>query len=566
MLRWLFLILLAPLWLPWRGLRALLARRPFPATIAISLRGELPDLPPPRGLVQRLRPGPSGPALAPVLRLVKRASEDPRVERLLLRIDDLRCGLGRAEELREALAAAVRRGKQVVAYAEHFHLSAYWVALGASRIVSAPTASLDVTGIAMNFTLVKGLLSRAGVEAQLLARGQYKSYRETFTEEAISEANREMMQSLVESLHEALLDRLCEARGLDRGAARAALDEGPHRAEEAEARGLIDERRYWDEVVEQCGGERRIGSARAYLGRLARRRVWPRRPTRIGLLSIAGTIAAGFDQPGPRGKRATGHRSVRRALRGALKSPRVAAVLVRVESPGGSALASDLIWRELSRAAQQKPMVVSMGNVAASGGYYASGLPNVPIWANPTTLTGSIGVVGGKLQVTALMEKLGVRSEAVASGPRANFHSLTEPWGAAELEKLGRDMDALYWDFVGKMAEARGVAKERLHEVAQGRVWTGAQASKNGLVDHLGGFERALASLASQLGVTDESRLALVELATPRGPLGLPRPEPDPTAWLPRPAGELLRALLDLQPGEPEGILALEPALLRPPR
>jgi protease-4 len=198
------------------------------------------------------------------------------------------------------------------------------------------------------------------------------------------------------------------------------------------------------------------------------------------------------------------------------KSRRVRALVVRVDSPGGSALASDVMWRELCVAAAKKPVFVSMVNVAASGGYFTSGIKGVSIWASPTTLTGSIGVVGGKFEISGLLEKLGIKREAVNSGPRAGFHSPAQPWTPADLAKVERDIEASYRDFVGKMAEARGMSFDELHAVAQGRVWTGRQAQNVKLVDHLGGLYEVERAVRERLALAPGTRLRFTVPASER--------------------------------------------------
>jgi protease-4 len=517
MIRIILLLLAAPLWLPWRLVLWLLARSSARPTLQLVLSGALPDLPPPGGLLGFLRRT-SGPDLISVLNALDAAATDPKLTTLLVRIEHLSCGLARADELRAALGRVRASGKQVIVHADELGLSGYWVALAASSIRLSPTGSLNVSGVAMEFTLLKGLLDRVGMRAQLLARGAYKSMREAFTESSMSEANREMLGSLVEDLSSQLIALVASARGTSPEAARAQLDHGPFRAEEAKERGLIDATQYWTETWHELGGEdSKVQSLDSYRKRLRRARLLPRREKQVGLLRISGNIRSGHDRQGRSGTMATGSTSLRRAIQQLTKSRRVQAIVLRVDSPGGSALASDLMWHELTLASQKKPIFVSMVNMAASGGYYASALKGVPVWANPTTLTGSIGVVGGKFEVSGLLDKLGVLRETVASGPHANFYSVTTPWNTAELEKLDRDIEALYRDFVSKMAQGRGLSYEALHAVAQGRVWTGRQARGVALVDHLGGLHEVKAAVRERLGLAASAPLRWAAPAAPRG-------------------------------------------------
>lgn len=513
-MRWLWLTLFAPFWLP----RWLLARARWRNsrrnTLQVVLRGSLPDVANPRTLMNWFRPSP-GPELLPLLEGLGAAARDDRLHTIVVRIEELSCGLGRAEELRSALERARKAGKRVLVHADELGLSGYWIALGASSIHLSPTGSLDVAGVALQFTLLRGLLDRVGVRAQLLAQGKYKSMREMFTEAELSEANREMLTSLVSSLTEQLAQRVSGARQLTREAAREHIHAGPLRASDARQRGLIDQQQYWDELWEELGGEQHRVLSWSEYARGLRRRRWPRRARQVGLLRISGNIRMGQDRPGPSGPRATGHRSLERALRRLVRSRRTDAIVVRVDSPGGSALASDLMWRELSRAAKKKPLFVSMVDVAASGGFYTACLKGVPVWAGPTTFTGSIGVVGGKFEGSELLSRLGVRRATVASGPHADFHSPTRPWLPEELTKLEHDLATLYRDFVTKMAEGRGVSYEQLHAVAQGRVWTGQQAHEVALVDHLGGLHEVGVAVRERLGMPAGAELHWTSVAPP---------------------------------------------------
>jgi protease IV len=555
MLRWSLGILAALLlcavlwrlfgWWRWR-------RRPAGA-LGLVLSGALPDVPAGGGWRSWLRRS-SGLDLASLLDLLEIAARDPRVESLLVRIEHLECGLARAEEVRSALERFRASGKKVVVYADELGLSGYWVALGASSIRLPPTGALNVSGIAMEFTLLEGVLDRAGIHAQLIARGKYKSMREQFTASRMSDANREMLTSLVTDLNAQLVERVAAARGKSREEVQAAIDSGPFRAEQALGCGLIDQTQYSDQLADELGADDgKLQSLGDYRSRLRRRRLLPRRAARVALLNISGTIRSGHDRQGPNGPRATGDRSFRQVLRRMAKSPKVRAIVLRVDSPGGSALASDLMWRELNLAAKKKPLLVSMVNVAASGGYYTSALEGVPLWASPNTLTGSIGVVGGKFEVSGLLSKLGVGRETIASGPRANFYAATTRWTAEELEKVDRDIEAAYRDFVTKMAGARRLPYEAIDEVAQGRVWTGRQALEASLVDALGGLWDVKTALRERLSLPKDAPIRWVAASAHRGLR--PRRDDDELShgvagWLGQHlpgAGEALELALDLR-------------------
>jgi protease-4 len=238
------------------------------------------------------------------------------------------------------------------------------------------------------------------------------------------------------------------------------------------------------------------------------------------LIEVKGHIKSGRDVPGEEGARATGSRRFVEHVEALAKDRRVRAIVLRVDSPGGSALASDLMWRALSKAGEKKPIVVSMSDVAASGGYYVSGIRGAKIFALSSTITGSIGVLAGKFDAAGLYEKLGIRTEIIAGGKRGGFFSVSRGFLPDELEKLEADLDAHYRLFVTRMAEGRGKDPDAIHAVAQGRVWTGRQALQNGLVDQHGGLLSALDSVRAALGLAAGAPLALV--SAPAEARGLP--------------------------------------------
>lgn len=528
MFRWLILIVAVLItgFVLWRAVGWLRWRLRRQAALQVVLTGALPDVSAGGGWRNLFRRT-SGPDLPSLLDVLDIAARDPKVSTLVVRIEQLECGLGRADEVRAALARFAATGKPVIVYADELGMAGYWVALGASSIRLPPTGSLNVSGVAMEFTLLEGVLDRAGIHAQLLARGKYKSMREQFTASRMSEANREMLTSLVTDLNGQLVERIAAGRKKPREAVQEAIDAGPFRADQALALGLIDQTQYTDQLADELGVEEgKLQGLAEYRKRLRRGRLWRRRGPSVALLSISGTIRSGHSRPGPNGPRATGHQSFRRALRRVAHSPKIRAIVLRVDSPGGSALASDLMWRELTLAAKKKPLLVSMVNVAASGGYYTSAIAGVPVWANPSTLTGSIGVVGGKFEISALLAKLGIGRETIASGPRASFYAVTTPWNAEELEKVDADIEAAYRDFVTKMAEARGVSYESLDRVAQGRVWTGRQAVESSLVDRLGGLWDVKAAVRERLSLGADAPIRWVTASAPRGLR--PRREDDP--------------------------------------
>jgi protease IV len=510
MLRWLFWLLFLPITLPIALLRSLtwaLARR---GTLEVTLRGALTDV----ASGGRFLRSPSTPHFT-LLAALGSAETDSKLQRVLVKIEAFRGGLARAEELRVALESVKRAGKDVIVVAEHLDLGGYWIALAASRVHLSPTGSLDVAGVASEFTLWKGLLDKVGIRARLAARGKYKSMRESFASDTMSGANREMLESLVGDLYRQLEERIASGRALPQSDVRGIVDQGPFRADVAHRLGLIDVPRYESDVREEleATSSRKLTPAK-YLARRQRR--WlPLKAPRIALLQVQGGIQLEPDATGMFRAQSASAQAFVRACERVQKDKSIRAILLRVNSPGGSALGSDLMWHALSQAAKGRGLFVSMGNVAASGGYYVSGVPGARIFASPCTITGSIGVVGGKFEATRLYERLGVSKELIQVGRHATFHSSSVDFDAEQLEKLQRDIDALYEDFVAKMAEGRGLEKSTLESVAQGRVWTGAQALENHLVDEIGGVREALDAIRKHLGRAPHTPLGLVVLDQP---------------------------------------------------
>jgi protease-4 len=494
MLRLVFLILTSPIWLPFRAFRYATTGQRKVEVLSLRAQGSLPDFPRASSLLSRLTGrGSSGVDLLTLVQALDHVTREPRVKQVTLYIDDLHCGMVRAEEVRAALVRVRDSGKHVVAYAETLSMDAYWLALGASQICLMPTGTLAVTGVSLEFTLLKGFLDKLGLQAQLRARGKYKSMAEMFTQTEVSDANREMLESLSTNLFGHLVTTTAAARELTREQVEAAFARGPLRASEALEAKLVDRLAYADELRTERESLR-VATLGQYLKRIRARRVLPRRQPRVALLQVTSNIKSGGHSFGPNGaRRATGSTAFARAVRRVAKDPQVKGVVLRVDSPGGSALASDAMWRELTIAVaalkeKKVPFVVSMANIAASGGYYVSGLRGVDVWASPMTLTGSIGVVAGKYEASDLLRQLGIKRVAINAGPRANYYSWSTPWNEADFAKLESDLDAAYGDFVRKMADGRQLSYEQLHAVAQGRVWTGSQALTHGLVDRLGGL------------------------------------------------------------------------------
>jgi protease-4 len=457
------------------------------------------------------------PTLRDTVELLERSGRDRRVAGLVARVGVPAAGLADVQELRDAVAAFRAAGKFAVAYADTFGEFAqgnagYYLAAAFDEIHLQPSGDVGLTGVATEVNFLRGALDRLGVTAQVDHRHEYKSAMNLITEQAFTPAHREATGRLVESLFEQLVTGVAQGRGLSREAVAACVDRGPLLAAEAIEAGLVDRVAYRDEVLEavkrRAGGQARVVPLAAYRRRVGRDRRRPRAST-VALIHGGGAVVRGKGRFSPLSAHAMGSDTVGAAFRQAVADRRVRAILFRVDSPGGSYVASDTIWREVARARDHgKPVVVSMGNVAASGGYFVA-LAATRIVAHPATLTGSIGVVAGKAVVTGLKQRVGITTDEVHRGANALIGSASQGYSTREWSRLQRWLDHVYEDFTAKVSQGRRLSPERVHEIARGRVWTGADAFDLGLVDELGGYPAALRAIRGAVGLAADARVVL---------------------------------------------------------
>ena len=377
-----------------------------------------------------------------------------------------------------------------------------------------PNAVLNVNGLASYELFLRGTLDKVGAYPDLYQIGPYKTAVNTLTQKAFTPAHREMTEWLNRDLYEQLVRAMADGRKRSEAEVRAIIDEGPFLAEQAKTAGLIDDLAYEDQIddkVRPGGRELRTLEYRDYAGVSATSLGLNKGP-RIALVYAAGPITSGRSESGTLNGSTVGSDTFNEHLRTVRADPLVRAIIVRVDSPGGSSVASDVIWRELMLTRDQRPerpLIVSMSDVAASGGYYLA-MTGHAIVAQPATLTGSIGIYGGKFVMAGLYEKVGATVESVASGRNAMMDSTFQPYTDAERAKLEEQLRAFYWQFVEKVARARNLTAERVHEVAEGRVWTGRQAKQLGLVDELGGLDRAIAIAKQRAKIPQDQEVELV--------------------------------------------------------
>jgi len=519
---------LVNLWRLLRNAYVRLFRRP-PQYVWIEVSGSLPEFESRVGFLQRrVRLGPTGPSLEGIREQLRRISADGRPRGVVLRIRGLDAGWAALEELRRELATFRGRGGRVFAYLVEADSRSYYLACAADEILATPLTTLGVTGVRTRVNFLRDALSRAGLEAEVVAVSPYKSAGEPLVRNDFSVESLEQAQRLLDRRYEELVDAMVEGRGIPAEEARARIDQSPHVAPDALARGLIDGVCYEDELPERLGteGERarlvERGAAQRSL-RVPYRRSLRRR---VGLVSLSGAIVRGKSRrlPVPLpliGDEQAGSESVVAALRLAERNRRVGAILFHVESRGGDALASDLIWREVERIRTRKPVVVLMGNVAASGGYYVSAAANHVV-ARRTTITGSIGVLSIRPVAENLYERLGVNPASLERGARAGLLDPSHRPTRDELRVLQEQIGFIYAQFKDRVSRGRAMEVPALEGIAGGRVWTGAEAHELGLADEVGGFEEALHK-ALQLGKMErETPGVLLKISPPRS--GRPAP------------------------------------------
>jgi protease-4 len=499
-------------------------RRTAPIILELDLADGIAEEPPADPLSAMLN---RRPRLADVLDGLRRARSDPRVKALIVRVGGRRVGLATVQELRSAIAAFGRAGKTTVAWAETFgefspSNAAYYLATAFDRIWLQPSGDLGLTGLSMEQWFYRGTLDKLGLEYEVGKRHEYKNAADRLTEQGFTGPAREALERLAASLTGQLADAIAERLGVPASDARGLIDNGPYAADEALDAGLVEALGYRDEIYAEVRKKAGPDAYLLYLGRYQRGRSLAERARKlpasddvIALIYATGPIRRGRSARGPLTAGAMGSDTVAAALRSAAADRRARAIVLRVNSPGGSYVASDTIWREVVRARRGgTPVVVSMGDVAASGGYFIAMAADA-IVAQPGTVTGSIGVLAGKPVTTTLLERAGITTDSVTEGAHADMFTTTRPFSNEEWLKINSWLDRIYADFTGKVASGRKMTREQVHDVARGRVWTGADAAANGLVDRLGGLDVAMALARGRAGLPETAPVRLYPRSTP---------------------------------------------------
>jgi protease-4 len=434
---------------------------------------------------------------------------------VVLRIRSLGVEWGMAEELREAIAELAAK-RRTMAYLEVGSLAAnreYFVATGAPEIAVAPGATSPLMGLAAEFLFLGGLWEKLGAGVEAIGSGEYKTGAETLAGTKMSAAHREMASSILDSTYARFVDGIATSRGLTPDFVREVIDKAPVSPAELQGLGLVDRVAFLDEALAELGpgpivrGDEYRGVDPASVG------FDP--VARFALVYGSGNVVVGEDDS-PTGAPSLASDDVSQALEDAAEDPEIAAIIFRVDSPGGSPLAADIVWRAAARAKQAgKPFVASVSNVAASGGYYVlCGADE--ILAPAASLVGSIGVFVVRPVLGGLLDKLAIGYESMTRGEHADILLATRPLDAGGRERIHAELDAIYDVFLDRVAGGRGLSREQVHAVGRGRVWTGAQAVDIGLVDSLGGLRAAVRRAKERAGIDADADVALVPYPTPR--------------------------------------------------
>lgn len=451
-----------------------------------------------------------------VVHALRMAKIDDRVSAVVL-IPPITDGLwGKLQDIRDAVIDFKESGKPVVAYLEFGTGQAYYLASACDEVFMTPTSPLNLIGVASYDLFLRGALDKIGFEADMLAAGDYKTAVNLYTEKTFTPEHREMSESLNRDLYEQLVDGIAEGRELEVARVRALIDEGPFVAVEAMRLGLVDALVYEDQLIDglPLGDNPTVLHYEDYRHVNASSLGIDRGP-RIALVYAEGVINFGGNGVDLQGNRIVGSETMTEAVRAARADDGIEAIVLRVDSPGGVAVAADIMWRELQLAGADKPLIVSMSDLAASGGYYIAA-PAHTIVAQPGTLTGSIGAYGGKYVLGGTFEKLGVKMEEVTNGAHADLFSPVSRFSDSARQALQAQLDDTYEHFLQVVADGRGMTRDEVDRIAQGRVWTGRQAYENGLVDELGGLRRAIEVAKVEAGIDQESEVTLVPFPQPR--------------------------------------------------
>jgi len=452
----------------------------------------------------------TGMSFAALLSEMKKAERDDRLSRVVLRVRNLAIGWGQAQELRDAIARLREAGRRPIAYLEVAGFGAnieYYVASAADEVQIAPAGFGGVVGLAGEYLFLGQMWKKIGIEFDVARAGRYKSAVETLTGDEMSDAYREAANSILDSINHQFISGIAESRGLTAAAVRAVIDSAPMTPTEMVKHNLVDEIAFFDELLESFDAPIVEANEFAQID-----------PASLGFDPVAqfalvygsGNVVVGTGRASTRGKPVMASDTVADALKAAAEDPEIDAIIFRIDSPGGSVLASDIIWRALEVAKQsEKPLIASFSNVAASGGYYVAAGADA-IFAPPGSVTGSIGVFAIRPVLKGLYEKLDIHVESMTRGAHAGLRITSQPLSPETAAIMNREIEAIYRLFIERVSAGRNLDLQKVDGIAQGRVWTGEQAKERGLIDELGGLSDAVLRAKQVLGLDADADVALI--------------------------------------------------------
>ena len=473
------------------------------SVLTLRVAGSLPDYTPDDPF-KKYFGGPDQ-SLTGLVMQFKKAKVDKRIKGILLDVNMSGVGWGKAEEIRDAITDFRTSGKPVYAYIEFGLNKEYYIATACDKIIVPPPGELFINGLAADVMFFRGSLDKMGIYPDIFQIGEYKTAGNMFTQKKMTDPHKKYIDELLDDLYGRYVNAIAQARKKTPDEVKALIDNAPYNAEKAKEAGLIDEAMYRDDVEKQFKklfGYKDTDPFVAVRGS-EYRDVSPEslglnKGERIAVIYASGEIGSGSSENSPSGDQSIGSDTLAKALNDAAADKTIKAVVLRVDSPGGSGLASDIIWRAVETTNQKKPVVVSMSDVAASGGYYISASA-AKIIAQPSTITGSIGVLAGKPVMRCFYDWLGISNEYVLRGKNAGMFRETEKFSDEERAKFEDWIKTTYYrDFVPKVAKGRNRDEQYIDSIARGRVWTGQQAKDRGLVDEFGGLDKAI-EVAKQL-------------------------------------------------------------------
>jgi protease-4 len=490
-----------------------LARRIKPDTVlTASIEGEIEEQPPQDPLTEAL----FGTRLTVtnIVEALGRAETDPRITGIEMRVGESTMSMAKIQEIHQKIREFNRKGKFSVAYLEYGTNRTYYLASACQTVILLPTSLFHVRGMMTSTTFLRGTLDKLGIYPDLYHIGDYKDAMNVFTEKKYTAAHREADQALLEDLYRQFLRGVAEARGLKLEEAEKAIAQGPYTSQEALAAKLIDRLAYADEVRELVKQKNRGSDNRLNLAEYLRR-TERGGGSKLAVIYATGTILPGRSGDTPFGGAVMGSETIAEQFRRAREDASIQAVILRVDSPGGVAFSSEIIRHEVVATKRVKPVVVSMSDLAASGGYAIAMSAN-KIVAEPGTITGSIGVVGGKYNLLGLYQKLGLSKDFIPTTENSTMDYPFQNYTSAQRESILKYMRDVYRSFIQGVAEGRHMQVEAVDKIGQGRVWSGERARQLGLVDELGGLDAAIRAARTLAKIPAGERISLVYLPPPK--------------------------------------------------